>query len=401
MIDALPIKQRNIALGLVGLVAAFFIWRLRAVLNPLLLGYVLAFILRPLVKKLKERGMGHTFAVSTIFVGATGLALSITLLLASESSHLVQEMLEAQPAEPVATTEAKISVATADPSADDTLVIQEQGGLWYRIRSQAGELMGDDFSEHVPTKEELLQAAGAWLMRSEEAKGVAGDVGIQAGQIVWERFRGLLTLIFGVANLALLVPIYAFFLLFEIEQIHGWLRGHLPAKHKEQLLDVVGRIGEIVSSFLRGRLVIALIKGVLLTLALWILRVPYPFLVGFSGGLLSLLPFIGGVIGFGLGIAAASLNHNLLAAFLISGAVFGAAELIEGYVLLPRIVGESLGLSEVAVLFSITAGGTLMGLFGVLVALPGAATIKVLFNEFVDPALLDFLESEPAPDDGT
>jgi predicted PurR-regulated permease PerM len=185
-------------------------------------------------------------------------------------------------------------------------------------------------------------------------------------------------------------------MMFEIAAIHRWVARHLPVRYRAQLIDVGGRVGGIVSNFFRGRLLLAGIKSLIVTVPLWLLGVPYSVLIGIAAGILSLLPFIGGLLAFVLGFLAASLAMPWFMALAVSGLVFGAAELLEGYVLVPKIMGKSLGLSEVAVLFSITAGGAALGFFGVIVALPLAATLKVLFNEFVEPALRQFAEESPS-----
>ena len=87
-------------------------------------------------------------------------------------------------------------------------------------------------------------------------------------------------------------------------------------------------------------------------------------------------------------------SHGLVYALVATGLIFVLAELLEGYVLLPRILGESLGLSDVTVLFVVTAGGAALGLLGVLIALPVAAVIKIVWLEFVEPALEQFAEEE-------
>jgi predicted PurR-regulated permease PerM len=106
------------------------------------------------------------------------------------------------------------------------------------------------------------------------------------------------------------------------------------------------------------------------------------------------VPFLGGILAFTLALLVALSSHGLLYAVVATAVVFAAAELFEGHVLMPRILGESLGLSDVTVIFAITAGGASLGLLGVLLALPLAAVIKVLYIEFVQPALEQFADEQ-------
>mgnify|MGYP001385525599 CR=1 FL=1 len=91
------------------------------------------------------------------------------------------------------------------------------------------------------------------------------------------------------------------------------------------------------------------------------------------------------------------IDDGVVGSLVRTGAVFGVAEVLEGYVFIPKIMGDSLGLHEVVVLFALIAGGASLGMFGILISLPLAATIAILFREFVVPALSAWVEEEGAP----
>jgi predicted PurR-regulated permease PerM len=436
MIEDLSRKRRNWALFGLSLLLLWLAWSIRSVINPLLLGYLFAYILLPVIRRVEARGFSHTTSVLVVFVSAalaTGL-LAVTLFV--QSRGLITDILaaaphtvdsaDAVPADPLpsGTTDAPQDNSAggvnpwpsgADHTGGDAAVLpggQEEPqadptnpterSSWFerqfqRLRGLIEGWVGPGFlPETLPETTEWLAWARQNLLGDSQTAGAVRNVGVEAITLLMEGLRRLLQSLFGISNLALLVPLYAFFLMFEIERIHRWVRGHLPVRYRAQLVDVGGRIGDIVSNFFRGRLVLAAIKSLMLTVPLWLCGVPYSALIGIAGGLLSLLPFIGALLAYVLGALAASMAYPWWLGALLAGGIFVLAELIEGYVLVPKIMGRSLGLSEVAVLFAITAGGAALGFFGVIVALPLAATLKVLFLEFVEPALKQFADEEPA-----
>jgi predicted PurR-regulated permease PerM len=196
-------------------------------------------------------------------------------------------------------------------------------------------------------------------------------------------FGGVLSTI----TLLLLLPIYTYFLLFELEHIHGFVLRYLPRRDRAQLADIGGQIGEVLASFFRGRLLVCLLKGIFISLGLFIAGVPYAIFLGLLSGFMSLVPFVGPFIGFVLSIAVSLLGMPPLRGLISCVVVFASAEVVEGYVLLPKVMGDSLGLHPMVVLAALMIGGAALGMFGLLVALPLAATIIILARELVLPAL--------------
>ncbi len=393
MIEDLSPRKRNIALALLAALVLWFAWSIRAVVNPLLLGYLLAFIVLPLVRKLKARGLGHGVAVTVVFFVMGTVTLVTGAAFLAQSQDLVEDVLavpvtaadEPGPAEqPGSTLGPAEGPENSEPHSwlDQTL---HQGSEWLERWIGPGWLGSDRWSS-----ENLLAWGRGYLLENEQAKDAATNAGISAARVLGRLVGRAADAVFGIGSLVFLVPLYAFFWLFEIERLHRWVEAHLPIRYRAQFTSIGSQVGEIISSFFRGRVFISVIKGIGITLGFWAAGAPYPLLVGMTGGVLGLLPFVGGLAGFAIGALAASLAYPWFAAILLSGAIFSLMELFEGYVLMPRVLGKSLGLSDVAVLFSVTAGGASLGLLGVLIALPLAAVFKVLFLEFVEPALQQF-----------
>jgi predicted PurR-regulated permease PerM len=360
MLERLSPARRNAVLLLLAVLLVWFCWTIRAVLNPLLLGYLFAFILHPLVERV-ERRMSRRAAVNLIFCGGFLLLAAITFGVLVQTRALVRDVVE--------DPEVRHSIQAGVEKLNATLaswfgeewVPTDLPELWARFQTYLEEHAGD------------VQTAGRAGLSA--AAGALGFVGGVVGRAL------------ALVGLFVLVPLYTYYFLFELERIHGFVARYLPARDRGRLVRAGEKIGEVIANFFRGRLTVCLVKGVLLTVGLAIAGVPYAFLFGMASGFLSLIPFFGAFLGFALATLVCFLEHGLWGTLVRTGIVFGLAELIEGYVLIPKILGDSLGLHPIVVLFAILAGAAAMGMFGILVALPLTATLVILAREFLLPTL--------------
>lgn len=166
--------------------------------------------------------------------------------------------------------------------------------------------------------------------------------------------------------------------------------------HKGQSLLLTYRFGQkiqnilfncdaVLSVFFRGQLSVMAALAVIYALGLFLVGVNYAILLGFISGLLSIVPYLGGIVGLSLSLLAGYIQfHDWHVLLLILG-VFGVGQSLESMVLTPYLVGDKLGLHPVAVIFAIMAGGELFGFFGVLLALPVAAVMLVLLKDGHQP----------------
>jgi predicted PurR-regulated permease PerM len=182
--------------------------------------------------------------------------------------------------------------------------------------------------------------------------------------------------------------------LFELGRVHGFVRRYVPRRERARVTRVGAQIGEVIATFFRGRLLVCLLKGAVLVVGLALAGFDYALLLGLAGGFLSLVPFVGpmltGVVAFLIGLG----DHGFVYTLVATVAVFTVAELVEGYVLIPKILGDSLGLHPVVILVSVFAGGAALGMFGFLIAIPLTATLVILAREFVLPVLAQLADDD-------
>jgi predicted PurR-regulated permease PerM len=377
MLERLPRAWRNLALLALGALVLWFAWTVRGVLNPLLFGYLLAYILMPLVLSVERRGHSRRAAVNLIFVAGFLLATLVLAGLAWQLRTLALDLYEGA---------RQAAAAPAGQGLPLHAVLQQ------RLDEFTGTLRGWGLSVErwqVPDLEGLRVFARKLL---EEHGGEAGRTGLSLagrGAVIVARFLGG---VLSTVGLFLLVPLYTYYFLFVIADVHGAVQRYFPLHERARLTRVFERVGEVISSFFRGRLSVALAKGLLLAVGLTLLGMPYGFLLGMLSGTLSIIPFVGAFTGFVLALSIGLLEHGVIGSSWRAALVFGAGELIEGYVLVPRILGNRLGLHPLVVFFALLAGGAALGMLGLLIALPLTATLVILFKELVAPALKQFAD---------
>ncbi len=430
--------KRNLGLGLVGVLCAWFAWHIRTVLNPLLLAYLLAYMVHPIVLKLEKRKWTRMRAVNTIYLLCMALGLVVSILFWSQGASLFQRVVAN------ARNQDSGLFMTLDQRFGDLVEDHKDSGWVAWLLDEGGEsdaetdpVEGDDpgpdpepdATEGAGEKAQEEPAAGEPPGGPGEAPAGKDAVAntddalhlLPALQRVWDEVvlgadssvaesaakRGvrvatnLFGSMMGLISMLVLLPIYTWFLLFDLEKIHGFVREYIPKRERKRFAEVGGKIGEVLSSFFRGQLVVCFLKGLSISIGLYIAGVPYALFLGLTAGFAALIPFFGAsmaaVFTFLVGLLGSGDQAVELIPHLIRiVAVFGIAELLEGYVFVPRIIGESLGLNPLVVLVSVFAGGAALGMFGFLIALPLTATLVILAKEFVLPALRDWA-NETAP----
>jgi predicted PurR-regulated permease PerM len=403
MIDRLSPTVRNFALAALFLLVGWFLWSVRSVLNPLILGYLLAFVAHPLVLRLEKRGWKRRRAVNFIFVAALVLLTLVATGVYFQGRGLARELVSDQGLG--LKVRERIEQAADQYHDELSWVIQylpkpkndAKGEGRTPVKPPEGSGPGEvTVVEHTDKADDLKRQIREWWDSwiSGDSSSQAADIGTKLGSGAVFVFQQVFGSLLSFGTLLLLLPIYTYFLLFELERIHRFVARYLPRRDRDRLVRIGTQIGEVLANFFRGRLLVCLAKGTFLAIGLAIARVDFALLIGLGTGFLSLVPFVGSAIGFVMALLVAMLEHSLGYAVLGVGTVFLLAEGLENYLLIPKILGNSLGLHPVIVIFSLMAGAASMGMFGLLVALPLTATLVILGREFLLPVLADLADDE-------
>ena len=204
----------------------------------------------------------------------------------------------------------------------------------------------------------------------------------QAGQVADKVLKTIThssMALFAILINIVLIPVVMFYLLRDWPALVKKTRDLIPRKYLPMLSEILTESNEVLGLFFRGQLVVMLALGIIYSTGLAIIGLNLSLLIGVVIAVLSIVPYLGTMIGLGLAIIAALFQFQALAFMPVVYIIilFIVGHILEGMVLTPLLIGDRIGLHPVAVIFAILAGGQLFGFFGVLLALPIAALIMV------------------------
>ena len=212
---------------------------------------------------------------------------------------------------------------------------------------------------------------------TEVLKSYWKEISVAAFSVAETLGRGGQALLVLVTNLVL-IPVVTFYLMRDWDLLINGIHDLLPRGIVDRVSALASEIDDVLGAFLRGQLMVMLALGLIYWLGLWLIGIDFAFLIGMGAGALSIVPYLGSIVGLSVAAMAALFQyHDSLHLILVLG-VFASGQMAEGMLLTPRLVGDRIGLHPVAVIFAVLAGGQLFGFLGILLALPAAAAINVL-----------------------
>jgi len=304
------------------------------VILPFVVGMAIAYFLDPVADRLQALGLSRvlsTLVISLVVVAVVVMAGLVVI------PTLIQQ-------------------ATGLVAAAPTLFEQ----LWTFLTERFPELM----DESSPVRQSLI--------------GVGETIQARGGELL----QGLLSSAAGVVNLVVFLvvaPVVGFYMLLDWDNMIARVDQLLPRDHRPVIRRLAGQIDRTLASFVRGQGTVCLILGTFYAIALMVVGLQFGLVVGLIAGLLTFIPYVGALVGGLLSVGLALFQFwgewwNIL----VVAAIFQAGQLVEGNILTPKLVGSSVGLHPVWLIFALSAFGTLFGFVGMLVAVPVAAAIGVL-----------------------
>jgi predicted PurR-regulated permease PerM len=384
-------------LAIIGVIVAM-VWGLSRVLHvlapvlwPLAIAGVLAYLLDPVVDFFEKKGIPRTRAILLVFFIAAGILLAV---LSSVIPRVVVETGQLVSKIPAYTEEAQtwLEKWLHDPPAPLKRLIPERffgaadGGAT-NAPPQGALSEGATNAIVLPagTTEKKNDPKLNWDVIQQVSGWVASTLPL-VGQWLWQRI-GKLAGWFGlIAGLAL-VPIYLFYFLLEKRAIAGQWTQYLPLKDsgiKEEIVFVIRSINDYLIAFFRGQVLVALCDSVLYTIGFLVIGLNYAFLLGFCAVFLTIIPYIGAfIIGAGA-VLLAFVQFGDLTHALLPLVVFAVVQMVEGFVLQPKILGDKVGLHPLVIIIAVIAGTTLLGgILGGILAIPVAAALRVILYRYV------------------
>jgi predicted PurR-regulated permease PerM len=188
------------------------------------------------------------------------------------------------------------------------------------------------------------------------------------------------TAVLGWLATLVLIPVVLFYLLMDWHNILERITGAVPRRWVVQTVGMAQEVNLLLAQYLRGQLLVMLVLAVYYSVALTIAGFEVALPVGILTGLLVFIPYLGFGLGLILALIAAVLQFSDWSGLVSVAVIYGAGQVIEGFFLTPRLVGERIGLNPLAVIFALLAFGQLFGFVGVLLALPASAVLMVAFK---------------------
>ncbi|GAW92669.1 AI-2E family transporter [Calderihabitans maritimus] len=315
----------------------YFLYLVRSILPPFIVAVIFAYLLHPLVEIWERYRIPRTWAIILTYLKVIAVILILSFYFFPK---IVKELNTFADAVPVYTKQ-----------------VQDYLGNLYR-------------GYHRIIIPESIRQVIDETVRGIERQMIAG---------VRQVARSIVG-IFAHAVSIILAPVLSFYLLKDLDTISKRFIALLPVQWRSDILYLLTEIDAVLTKFIRGHLLVATIVGALTALGLAILKMEFALLLGIVAGIADLIPYFGPVIGAVPAVALALLKSKVLALYVV--VVMVVVQQLESNVISPKILGASVGLHPLVVIFVLLAGGHLYGVWGMLAAVPVAAVVRIVANHF-------------------
>ncbi len=354
---ALSVGQqfRYWGIGFVALMLVFYF--LGSALTPFLVGAGLAYILDPMADRLEKWGASRAAATGIITFLALIAFLLVVLILVPFIADQAQSLAKAAPG------------------------IVETFRLWLVERFPDAIQEGTAFNDAIMQIQAKVQESGLALLNT----------------VLTSTLK-----LFDFVILVVVSPVVAFYLLLDWDNMVAKIDSWVPRDHIETVRELARQMDTAMAAFMRGQITVMGFLGTFYAAGLMLIGLEFGAFVGLFAGLISFIPYVGSIVGGALALGLAIFQFwgewHWIAAV---AAVFAAGQFIEGNILTPKLVGSSVGLHPVWLMFALSAFGVMFGFFGLLIAVPAAAAIGVLarfaLREYLDGRLYTGLKGKAPP----
>ncbi|WP_062229213.1 AI-2E family transporter [Aureimonas frigidaquae] len=345
------LRRQALFWGGAGALVLAFIWVFSSILLPFVLGMVLAYFLDPVADWLSRRGLSRLMASFVILVVFVVLIVAMILVIV-----------------PVISSQIASFVANLPHYLQrlQELAIEARAGPLSWMFQDQEQSLSQDFSD-------IVRQSTAFFTSF-------------VGQL-WTSSLALVNFL----SLFVVTPVVAFYLLLDWDRMIDRIDSWVPRQHLATVRRLAREVDRSVAGFVRGQGSLCLILGTYYAVGLTLVGLNFGLLIGFFAGMISFIPYVGSALGLivAVGIALVQFSPDWMWVAATAG-VFFTGQFIEGYILQPKLVGASVGLHPVWLMFALFAFGAMFGFVGLLIAVPAAAAVGVL----VRFALGKYLESD-------
>jgi predicted PurR-regulated permease PerM len=335
------------ALLLVALTAAL-LYCTSTVFLQLCIAFSLAYILNPAVTFLERRGIQRTIGILIVFTLALLFGCGFAFfLIVSVSNELANVQLNL----PAYIHHLYVNTP---PAIKEYLRIETPDQLSLRLN-------------------ELLQ----------QARGAAPGLLKPLLTFLQQAFSSTIGVILAVLGY-LIIPIYLFYLLADLPQLKAFIESFIPERFRSAYTNRLAEVDTVLSGFVRGQLLVCALLAALYSIGLYIIGIDLAIAIGTLAGITFIIPYVGTIIGIALSVIMALLKFNDILHPLLCLGWFMLVQAMEGVIITPKVVGDTVGLHPLVAIVALLIGGQLFGLIGMLLAVPVTAVLQVFLRSLVE-----------------
>jgi predicted PurR-regulated permease PerM len=331
-------KENKIFMIVLVIVAVGLLYLLKPILTPFFAGALLAYLADPLVNRFMKFHISRLTSSIIVFAILFSLLTLLILLMIPLIQTQIANLVDVGP----------------------NMVAWIQNTILPWLKDTFG------ITEDFVNIDTLKQALADNLTKAGGAAGWLVQEILHSGVKFLEIFVNLI-----------LVPVVTFYLLVDWNKFVVGIRNLIPRPQVATFVRLTKECDSVLGAFFRGQFLVMLALGIIYSVGLMLMGLQIGLLIGLIAGVLSIVPYLGFIVGIILASIAALVQFGSLYYVLLVCLLFGVGHLIDPMFLTPKLVGDRIGLHPVAVIFAILAGGCLFGFMGVLLALPVAAVVMV------------------------
>jgi predicted PurR-regulated permease PerM len=320
------------------------LWLLKAALTPLAVAWVIAYLLDPWIDAFERRRIPRGVAVLLLLLllGALGVAAALFLIPTMQRE--------------LAAASARLPEYLARASAYLLPLLERELGL--SLPASVSDAVASLRAGDIPIP---IDAARALL--EQTLRAITGTVGAIVSLLV--------------------IPVLAYYLVVEFDRIRLGVLALVPRHYQARVREDAARVDRLVSGFIRGQLSICAALGVLYALGFSLIGIDLALVIGVASGVAAIIPYVGGALALGSASAMCLLQYGVGVQLALVVGWYALVQGLEGMILTPRILGDSLGMHPLVVILALMIGADLLGFLGLMIAVPLAAVVQVFVQDAV------------------
>lgn len=333
------------------LVVIYLLYILKSVTIPILIATIIAYLLDPLVDRLEKFKIGRGASILFLTLSVVAFFSLVVLLVIPAIEREIVSLIKKMPE------------------------------YMTRIKDEVGPFFDESFRRFFPGSD--FSTTGLLKEGDSLLKKIPADLLKKILMAVSSTFKGTLSLFVSLLGI-LIMPLYIYYILKDFDAFKEGIIALLPLSSRSFIISQFKEVDLTLSSFVRGQIIICAILAVIYSTGLYFIGIDLALVIGILSGAAFIIPYIGTILGIIAASFMAFVEFRDVTHIIYVFILYGGAQVLEGAVITPRVIGDKVGLHPLAIILSIIIGGELFGFLGILLAVPTAATLKIFTFSAID-----------------